>query len=193
MKAQKVLTGTVMLMAAFGLAGCAKNSSAPATNESHVRSAKVAKATSHKAAKTDKTAKDDKNTAKASSASSSVASSKVSNSSQSSNAVANSQSKQSVAKATAPAAASQSSASKQSATANSNASSASASSVSSVKSHSEAVQLGLGDTAVWTDNKGVTHHVNSDGLDKQTTQNSNSVSYSDWSGSLPQGVKVEHN
>ena len=48
-----------MLMAAFGLAGCAKNSSAPATNESHVRSAKVAKATSHKAAKTDKTAKDE--------------------------------------------------------------------------------------------------------------------------------------
>lgn len=187
MKAQKVLTSTVMLMAALGLAGCAKNSSAPATNESHVRSAKVAKADSHKAAKTDKTAKDAKNDSKASSASNSVASSSVSSSSQKNNALANSQSKQNESKATTPAAASSSS---QSVTANSKA--ASSSSVTA-KSHSEAVQLGLGDTAVWTDNKGVTHHVNSDGLDKQTTQNSNAVSYSDWSGNLPQGVKVEHN
>ncbi|WP_367342028.1 hypothetical protein [Limosilactobacillus sp.] len=187
MKAQKVLTSTVMLMAALGLAGCAKNSSAPATNESHVRSAKVAKANSHKAVKTDKTAKNAKNDSKASSASTSVASSNVASSSQSnSNVSANSQSKQSEAKATAPAAASSS----QSVTANSKA--ASSSSVTA-KNHSEAVQLGLGDTAVWTDNKGVTHHVNSDGLDKQTTQNSNAVSYSDWSGNLPQGVKVEHN
>lgn len=189
MKAQKVLTSTVMLMAALGLAGCAKNSSAPATNESHVRSAKVAKASSHKAAKTEKTAKANKNAASASStssASNSVASSNVSSSSHSNNAVANSQSKQSSAKATAPAAASES------VTANSNASS-SVSSSAAAKSHSEAVQLGLGDTAVWTDNKGVTHHVNSDGLDKQTTKNSNAVNYSDWSGNLPQGVKVEHN
>ena len=183
MKAQKVLSSMVMLTAALTLAGCAKSSSAPATNESHVRSAKVTKAPSHKAAKTDKAAaKGSKQAASASSSVTSSSAAKISSTSNSQNkAVANSQSESS--QATAPAAASRATMAH---------SSANASSVNA-NSHSEAVQLGLGDTAVWTDSQGVTHHVNSDGLDKQTSKNSNSVSYSDWSGSLPQGVKVEHN
>ncbi|KRL26197.1 hypothetical protein FD27_GL001335 [Limosilactobacillus frumenti DSM 13145] len=54
------------------------------------------------------------------------------------------------------------------------------------------VQLGLGDIAVWTDEYGVTHHVDSDGMDRMTIPGSNEVKYQDWSGYLPSNVTIEH-
>lgn len=53
-------------------------------------------------------------------------------------------------------------------------------------------QLGLNDVAVWTDEKGVTHHVDSDGMDRQTTAGSSSTTYKDWSGSLPSNAQIIH-
>lgn len=55
------------------------------------------------------------------------------------------------------------------------------------------VQLDLGDVASWTDRQGVTHHVDSDGMDRYTSNGSQEVHYQDWSGSLPQDATVSHN
>ena len=53
-------------------------------------------------------------------------------------------------------------------------------------------QLGLNDVAVWTDQYGVTHHVDSDGMDRQTTSGNSKITYQDWSGSLPSNAQVIH-
>ena len=51
-------------------------------------------------------------------------------------------------------------------------------------------QLGLNDVAVWTDQYGVTHHVDSDGMDRQTIAGSSQTNYQDWSGSLPSNAHI---
>lgn len=53
-------------------------------------------------------------------------------------------------------------------------------------------QLGLNDVAVWTDQYGVTHHVDSDGMDRQTISGSSQTKYQDWSGSLPSNAQIVH-
>ena len=58
---------------------------------------------------------------------------------------------------------------------------------------SQEIQLGLGDVASWTDDKGITHHVDSDGMDRQTISGSDQIHYQDWSGKLPQNATVSHN
>lgn len=58
--------------------------------------------------------------------------------------------------------------------------------------HNNGVQLGLGDVATWTDQYGITHHVDSDGMDRQTIPGSTEVHYQDWLGPLPDGVQVVH-
>ena len=55
------------------------------------------------------------------------------------------------------------------------------------------IQLGLGDVAMWTDEHGINHHVDSDGMDRQTTDGSQQIHYQDWSGNLPQNATVLHN
>ena len=65
----------------------------------------------------------------------------------------------------------------------------SSSSTSSQQSSSQK-QLGLGDVAVWTDDKGVTHHVDSDGMDRQTSSSQSGTTYKDWSGSLPSNAQI---
>lgn len=55
------------------------------------------------------------------------------------------------------------------------------------------VQLGLGDVAVWTDQYGIVHHVDSDGMDRQTIPGSSQIHYTDWSGELPADAQVIHN
>lgn len=51
-------------------------------------------------------------------------------------------------------------------------------------------QLGLNDVAIWTDQYGVTHHVDSDGMDRQTIAGSSQTNYQDWSGSLPSNAQI---
>ena len=89
---------------------------------------------------------------------------------------------------------------KQAATKNS--SSASSSSTTSEESSSTSSsssttntqrQLGLGDTATWTDQHGVTHHVDSDGMDRQTIAGSSQVNYADWYGPLPSNAQINRN
>lgn len=156
-----------MLMAALGLTGCVKSSSAPATNESHVRSSRVAKSSSHKSSHRESSASVSSTQSKA--ASQETTTTQHSNTNQ----VATQNSNQG--------------SSSQVVANNGNHQQATAA------SHSEQhVQLGLGDVAVWTEN-GVTHHVDSDGMDRQTTNGSSTIHYSDWSGQLPQGVQVQHN
>ncbi|WP_301876389.1 hypothetical protein [Limosilactobacillus oris] len=87
---------------------------------------------------------------------------------------------------------SQSESDENSTSANSNATtndSKSSTSSSSQESSSQK-QLGLNDVAVWTDENGVTHHVDSDGMDRQTTAGSSSITYKDWSGSLPSNAQI---
>ena len=60
---------------------------------------------------------------------------------------------------------------------------------SSITSHK---QLGLSDVAVWTDKNGITHHVDSDGMDRQTSPNQSGTTYKDWSGSLPSNAQIVH-
>lgn len=64
------------------------------------------------------------------------------------------------------------------------------SSTSSSSQSSSQKQLGLNDVAVWTDENGITHHVNSDGMDRQTSPNQSGVTYKDWSGSLPSNAQI---
>lgn len=66
------------------------------------------------------------------------------------------------------------------------------SSNSSQASTSSQKQLGLADVAVWTDENGITHHVDSDGMDRQTISGSSQVNYQDWSGSLPRNAQIIH-
>ena len=61
---------------------------------------------------------------------------------------------------------------------------------SSKANQSSEIQLGLSDVAVWTDENGITHHVDSDGMDRQTPNGSDQITYNDWSGSLPSNAKV---
>ena len=85
---------------------------------------------------------------------------------------------------------SSSSASSSSAVTTENSSSVSSSSSSTT---SKQRQLGLGDTATWTDSNGVTHHVDSDGMDRQTIAGSSQVNYADWSGPLPSNAQINRN
>lgn len=66
------------------------------------------------------------------------------------------------------------------------------SSSSSSQQSSSQKQLGLNDVAVWTDENGITHHVDSDGMDRQTILGSTEVHYQDWSGPLPSNAEVSH-
>lgn len=59
--------------------------------------------------------------------------------------------------------------------------------------HNNGVQLGLGDVATWTDQYGITHNVDSDGMDRQTIPGSAEIHYQDWSGELPANAQVIHN
>lgn len=53
-------------------------------------------------------------------------------------------------------------------------------------------QLGLNDTATWSDPDGTIHHVNSDGLDTITTL-TGQTTYQDWFGQLPTNAQIIHN
>lgn len=160
-----------MLMAALGLTGCVKTSSAPATSESHVRSAQVAKSSSHKAAHHESSSSQASTSSKVAESNSSSAVSSATQQSSANQVSQNNTQSSSVSQPVVHQAAHQQ---------------------TPATSHSEQhVQLGLGDVAVWTEN-GVTHHVDSDGMDRQTVNGSSTIHYSDWSGELPQGVQVEH-
>ena len=76
-------------------------------------------------------------------------------------------------------------------TSSSQSSSSTANSNSNVNNNSQK-QLGLNDVAVWTDQYGVTHHVDSDGMDRQTISGSSQTNYQDWSGSLPSNAQIVH-
>lgn len=59
--------------------------------------------------------------------------------------------------------------------------------------YQQQIQLGLGDIAIWTDQYGIVHHVDSDGMDRQTIPGSVQIHYEDWSGVLPDNAQVIHN
>lgn len=144
-----VLSGMLISVLTFGLAGCSSNN----------KSNKATSSSSHKD-KTEKVVKkSNKKVTKKKAKSSSNSSANNSNSNNSSAVTTNS---------------------------NQNTSSSNSTSSTSQK------QLGLSDVAVWTDGNGVTHHVDSDGMDRQTISGSSQVNYQDWSGSLPSQAQIIH-
>lgn len=169
---QKVLKSSLVVMLALGLGGCAANS-ATTTHKSHeAQSAQVVKQ-NHKKASDKAAAKESTSEQKMTSNNSSYAStvSKQASSQAASSTVASTRSANASAVA-APAKAAQESS-------------------SSVKENQN-IQLGLGDVASWTDAQGVTHHVDSDGMDRYTAKGSSQVQYQDWSGQLPSNAVVSH-
>lgn len=64
----------------------------------------------------------------------------------------------------------------------------STSSSTSSSAQSSNIQLGLNDVATWTDNNGVVHNVDSDGMDRQVKNGQ--TTYADWSGPLPSNAQV---
>lgn len=52
-------------------------------------------------------------------------------------------------------------------------------------------QLGLNDVAVWTDQYGITHHVHSNGMDRQTISGSAQIEYQDWYGAFPDNAVIK--
>lgn len=171
---KKVLNSSLVILLALGLGGCAVGSSTTTSHKAHEASSSQVVKQSHK--KSEKSASTSAKTAAATnhSTSTSVASSSSSASSAQNvtTTSATSTTNNSSQQVTAPAKV--------------------ASSSSSVKEQ-KSVQLGLGDVATWTDSEGVTHNVDSDGMDRYTTKGSSQVQYKDWSGALPSGVTVSHN
>lgn len=137
------LSGMLVTILGFGLAGCgSQKNSKDTASSSHTKTEKVTKKATKKTSKNSK-----QNSTKKTSSTSSSAS--VTSSSQSSSSTAN----------------------------------------SNVNNNSQK-QLGLNDVAVWTDQYGVTHHVDSDGIDRQTITGSSQTNYQDWSGSLPSNAQI---
>ncbi|WP_267202302.1 hypothetical protein [Limosilactobacillus kribbianus] len=187
---KKILNSSLVIMLALGLGGCAV-SSAPTTHKaSEATSAKVVKQSSKK--NSDKSTKaDNKATTKKSASQTTNASSTNSESTTATSTVqAANVSSASAKEVTAAATHKTSESTAQTAT--TSAAQTATSKATSQKAHQE-IQLGLGDVASWTDNTGVTHHVDSDGMDRQTISGSDQVHYQDWSGSLPQNAVVSHN
>ena len=140
------LSGMLVTILGFGLAGCgSQKNSKDTASSSHTKTEKVTKKATKK---TSKNSKQNSTKKKTSSTSSSAS---VTSSSQSSSSTANSN--------------------------------------SNVNNNSQK-QLGLNDVAVWTDQYGVTHHVDSDGMDRQTIAGSSQTNYQDWSGSLPSNAQI---
>lgn len=170
---KKVLNSSLVILLALGLGGCATNS-ATTTHKTHeASSAQVVKQSSHK--------KSDNKSAKNVSEKSSSAASQASTSTKSANAATKNSSVTS----------SSTTVSSSSSNANVTAPSKSTSQSSNVNQN-QTKQLGLGDVASWTDSKGVTHHVDSDGMDRYTTKGSSQVQYQDFSGSLPSEAVISH-
>lgn len=137
------LSGMLVTILSFGLAGCgSQKNSKDTASSSHTKTEKVTKKATKKTSKNSK-----QNSTK-----------KTSSTSNGANTTSSSQSSSS--------------------TANSN-----------VNNNSQK-QLGLNDVAVWTDQYGVTHHVDSDGMDRQTIAGSSQTKYQDWSGSLPSNAQI---
>jgi len=137
------LSGMLVTILGFGLAGCgSQKDSKDTASSSHTKTEKVTKKATKKTSKNSK-----QNSTKKTSSTSSSAS--VTSSSQSSSSTAN----------------------------------------SNVNNNSQK-QLGLNDVAVWTDQYGVTHHVDSDGMDRQTIAGSSQTNYQDWTGSLPSNAQI---
>ena len=169
---QKVLKSSLVVMLTLGLGGCAANSATTTHKSYEAQSAQVVKQNHKKAS--------DKAAAKESTSEQKM----TSNNSSSANTVSKQASSQ---------AASSTIASTRSANASAVAAPAKAAqeSSSSVKENQN-IQLGLGDVASWTDAQGVTHHVDSDGMDRYTAKGSSQVQYQDWSGQLPSNAVVSH-
>ena len=139
------LSGMLVTILGFGLAGCgSQKNSKDTASSSHTKTEKVTKKATKKTSKNSK-----QNSTKKTSSTSSSAS--VTSSSQSSSSTAN----------------------------------------SNVNNNSQK-QLGLNDVAVRTDQYGVTHHVDSDGMYRQTISGSSQTNYQDWSGSLPSTAQIVH-
>lgn len=51
-------------------------------------------------------------------------------------------------------------------------------------------QVGLNQLAIWTDNAGMIHHVNSDGLDTIYNPKTHETAYLDFEGSLPENAEI---
>lgn len=138
------LSGMLVTILGFGLAGCgSQKNSKDTASSSHTKTEKVTKKATKKTSKNSKQNSTNKKTSSTSSSAS------VTSSSQSSSSTAN----------------------------------------SNVNNNSQK-QLGLNDVAVWTDQYGVTHHVDSDGMDRQTIAGSSQTNYQDWSGSLPSNAQI---
>lgn len=165
---KKLLNSSLVVLLALGLGGCATNS-ATTTHKTHeASSAKVVKQSSHKKAESKSTSEQ----------SSATSTSKNSTSTKSANAAATAKS---------------SSTSTSTSNANNNVTApAKAASQSSTVKQNQEKQLGLGDVATWTDSEGVTHHVDSDGMDRYTAKGSSQVQYQDFSGSLPSDAVISH-
>lgn len=173
---KKILNSSLVVLLALGLGGCAVSNSTTTSHKTHEASSSQVVKESHKksgksastSAKNAATTNNHSTSAKFASSSSNSTSSAKNVTTTSSTAKATNNSQQ----VTAPAKATTSS--------------------SSVKEQ-KSVQLGLSDVATWTDSQGVTHNVDSDGMDRYTTKGSSQVQYKDWSGALPSGVTVSHN
>lgn len=178
---KKVLNSSLVVLLALGLGGCAANS-ATTTHKSHeAQSAQVVKQSSHKKAANKATTRANvSEQSLASNSSSSVSATAKQTSSQNGSNAAVDSTKSANASAVAT-----------SSTVAAPVKAAPAAASSSVK-ESQNIQLGLGDVATWTDAKGVTHHVDSDGMDRYTTKGSSQVQYQDWSGQLPSNAVVSH-
>lgn len=205
---KKILNSSLVIMLALGLAGCATNATPNSHKTNEATSAKVVKQGNKKTAKNTKAKNDHQANKSATTTNTKQATGKstsgVQTNSQSGSTTAASSSATSRAKASLAAATNQGSQSKVTATTTSAKQNASTTAPAvktttsktttkaNTPTHQE-IQLGLGDVASWTDNKGITHHVDSDGMDRETISGSSQVHYQNWSGSLPQNAVVSHN
>lgn len=198
---KKVLTSSLVMILSLGLAGCATNSTTSTHKVNEATSTKVTKKNvksdikdEHKNLSTQYSALAmEKSSTKVAPSQNKNTSSTISSSSNSSYPTTSSSATEQSAKSATTSSSNQSNTTQVSTVAATSSNSSAVATKHRNQDNYQEIQLGLGDIASWTDDKGITHHVDSDGMDRQTINDSDQINYQDWSGKLPQNAVVSHN
>lgn len=183
---KKVLTSSLVIMLSIGLAGCATNSATSTHEANEVTNTKVAQKRPKAVKEEHKANNAQQYPGQAKRNSAAATNTNFHKSSQGTIAAPVISSSIAAHSSSATAASTKSNMTKPSTVANNNMT------ANKTTNEHQIVQLGLSDTASWTDDKGITHHVDSDGMDRQTITGNDQVHYQDWSGRLPQNAVVTH-
>ena len=171
----KIIDSLLVCVLALGLGGCATSSVATHKTDHEPASTKIAKQNSHKKATTETKQENSSSQLPTNKEAKAITNNKLATNTPSQNATQSSSTNQ------------------QTSTTNQANNSVLATKNNPATQKQKDIQLGTNDLAVWTDQYGIVHHVDSNGLDHQTIPGSVQDHYENWSGALPSNAQVIHN